>query len=393
VLPLAINETTQTASRRSPPRSPTARTRCACCSGRAARSRRLIQTLALAEAISSGLGFEPGRAATIDTDDPRCARAALRAIAPPTKPVLEPSRFTPLGAKRRIQRMALRELQRVAPAPVRRGDAAGRRAVRHARGADRGLHLCAWPCVSACPTGARVDDPDRPTFALHRGCLRAVRLCKATCPEKVIGLTPQLDLRPGAAKRACSKTEEPFPCVRCGKPFGVKSTIERITAKLAGQHWMFHGRRPAPRAAEDVRRLPRHRRDRAGLRSARRPATTVRTTRTICANGRRPEEARRVSPRRRSSPIYAGETQTPDRFFSIDLTRGRRGISAMPPRPPPLWWPRHEPNLLLTPLPRARSSQQAIGAAADVSDFPFARAVDSAVRLGSIARCARCPIM
>ena len=37
------------------------------------------------------------------------------------------------------------------------------------------------------------------------------------------------------------KEEEPFCCIRCGKPFGVKSTIERVTAKLEGKHWMFKG--------------------------------------------------------------------------------------------------------------------------------------------------------
>jgi hypothetical protein len=36
------------------------------------------------------------------------------------------------------------------------------------------------------------------------------------------------------------KEEEPFHCIACGKPFGTKSTIERIVAKLEGkQHWMF----------------------------------------------------------------------------------------------------------------------------------------------------------
>jgi hypothetical protein len=35
------------------------------------------------------------------------------------------------------------------------------------------------------------------------------------------------------------KEEEPYTCIRCGKPFGVKSTIERIIDKLAGQHWMY----------------------------------------------------------------------------------------------------------------------------------------------------------
>ena len=35
------------------------------------------------------------------------------------------------------------------------------------------------------------------------------------------------------------KQEEPFHCIRCGKPFGVKSTIERVAAKLEGKHWML----------------------------------------------------------------------------------------------------------------------------------------------------------
>ena len=66
-------------------------------------------------------------------------------------------------------------------------------------------------------------------------------LCKATCPERVITLTPQLDFRGLAAAARLLKEEEPFCCIRCGKPFGTKSTIERVTAKLAGKHWMFSG--------------------------------------------------------------------------------------------------------------------------------------------------------
>jgi ferredoxin len=64
-------------------------------------------------------------------------------------------------------------------------------------------------------------------------------LCKATCPEKVITLTPQLDFRAATASASVLKEEEPFRCIRCNKPFGVKSTIERVAAKLEGKHWMF----------------------------------------------------------------------------------------------------------------------------------------------------------
>jgi len=64
-------------------------------------------------------------------------------------------------------------------------------------------------------------------------------LCKATCPEKVITLTPRLDFRAASIGARVLKEEEPFHCIRCDKPFGVKSTIERVVAKLEGQHWMY----------------------------------------------------------------------------------------------------------------------------------------------------------
>ena len=66
-------------------------------------------------------------------------------------------------------------------------------------------------------------------------------LCKATCPEKVISLRPQLDFRAATATARVLKEESPFECIDCGKPFGVRSTIERVAAKLEGKHWMFKG--------------------------------------------------------------------------------------------------------------------------------------------------------
>jgi hypothetical protein len=55
----------------------------------------------------------------------------------------------------------------------------------------------------------------------------------------VITLKPQIDFRAATASARVLNEEEPFCCIRCGKPFGVKSTIERVTAKLEGKHWMF----------------------------------------------------------------------------------------------------------------------------------------------------------
>ena len=101
-----------------------------------------------------------------------------------------------------------------------------------------GCTLC-LACVAACPTGALGDDPERPLLALHRRCLRAVRALQGDLSGK--SHQPQAAARLPRCHRPARvlKEEEPFHCIRCGKPFGVKSTIERVSEKLEGQHWMY----------------------------------------------------------------------------------------------------------------------------------------------------------
>jgi ferredoxin len=197
----------------------------------------LAQTLALAEPILAGLGFGETRIATIETDDPFALGERLRAIEPGDA-ATRPASFQPIGAKRDVLRLALRELHHAAPAPVD--------VVALPAGAPfgtievnvEGCTLC-LACVSACPTGALLDDPERPTLRFIEDACVQCGLCQATCPEKVIGLKPQIDFRAATATARVLKQEEPFHCIRCGKPFGVRSTIERVTAKLEGKHWMF----------------------------------------------------------------------------------------------------------------------------------------------------------
>jgi ferredoxin len=197
----------------------------------------LAQTVALAKPILAGLGFAGERTATIETDDPDQLGESLRAI-PPMNGAAKPATFAAVGSKREVVRLALREMHGVAPAPVD--------VVALPKGAPfgsvdvnvDGCTLC-LSCVSACPTGAMSDDPEKPMLRFAEDACVQCGLCAATCPEKVITLKPQIDFRAATAMSRVIKQEEPFPCVRCGKPFGVKSSVERVVAKLEGKHWMF----------------------------------------------------------------------------------------------------------------------------------------------------------
>jgi ferredoxin len=199
----------------------------------------LMRTLRFAEPILSGLGFGANRAAVIETDDPDALGAALRDISSGTA-AKEPASFQPMGAKRDVMKLALRELQRAAPAPVDvitlpAGAPFGKVEVN-----VEGCTLC-LACVAACPTGAMIDDPERPMLRFQEDACVQCGLCMATCPERVISLVPQIDFTAVTAPARVVKQEEPFHCISCGKPFGTKSTIERVTAKLEGKHWMFKG--------------------------------------------------------------------------------------------------------------------------------------------------------
>jgi len=195
----------------------------------------LRQTIAFAEPILAALGF--GSVATIETDDPDALGESLRAIATHAPPPRLAS-LVPVGAKRQVLRLALRALHEVAPTPV---EVIALPAGAPFGGVEidvPGCTLC-LACVSACPTGALGDDPERPLLRFTEDACVQCGLCKATCPEKVISLVPRLDFAAVTAPARILKEEEAFFCIACGRPFGVKSTIERISKKLEGRHWMY----------------------------------------------------------------------------------------------------------------------------------------------------------
>ena len=188
------------------------------------------------DAALAGLGHGAGRLELLLETDPDAVEAHLHDLA--DLPAMPAATFLPMGDKRALMRLALQELHAHAPAPADHvplpdGAPFGRVVVDTA-----GCTLC-LACVSVCPTGALVDHPERPSVSFVEDACVQCGLCKNTCPESVIRLQPRLNFTDEARQPVLIKEEEPFECIRCGKPFGTRSSIERIVEKLGEKHWMY----------------------------------------------------------------------------------------------------------------------------------------------------------
>ena len=192
----------------------------------------------LAGTVMAGLGYGENRTAIVETADPEELAKFLDGLAPVQGPT--PAEFKIMGRKRQVMTPALAHLHAFAPKPrdvlpLPAGAPFGAITVDVA-----GCTLC-LSCVGACPANALKDNPtEKPQLSfLEANCVQC-GLCRATCPEKVITLEPRLSFLASARAYQVIKEEEPFNCIRCGKPFGTRSSIERIAEKLKA-HPMFAG--------------------------------------------------------------------------------------------------------------------------------------------------------
>ncbi|SDX12302.1 4Fe-4S binding protein [Litoreibacter albidus] len=170
--------------------------------------------------------------ALLDIADPDALSAHLFARdvagAQVTNPIL------PLGSRRQIARLSAKALSPEAET-LSLPDHAPYGAVL----VDTDACTLCLACVSLCPSGALVDNPDMPQLRFQEDACLQCGLCSNVCPEDAITLQPQMNLTDAALSQEVLNEEEPFACVECGSLFGVKSTVEKIMEKLAGNHAMF----------------------------------------------------------------------------------------------------------------------------------------------------------
>ncbi|NNE82251.1 MAG: 4Fe-4S binding protein [Silicimonas sp.] len=183
--------------------------------------------LALANAI---LGDDT-RLQCLQVEDPDAMSAALFDQAPAAQ-IAEP--ILPQGGRREVTRVAATALTDAeAPIPLPEGAPYGAVVI------DADACTLCLACVSLCPVGALGDNPDKPQVRFQETACLQCGICARTCPEDAITLEPQLNLAKEALTHRVLIEEEPFECIECGAPFGVKSTIEKIVGTLQDKHWMF----------------------------------------------------------------------------------------------------------------------------------------------------------
>ncbi|MEO1294080.1 MAG: 4Fe-4S binding protein, partial [Pseudomonadota bacterium] len=192
---------------------------------------------ALAEAVLAATGDAAPRLRLVDPADPDAMAETLRGEAPAPTGV-EP--IMAAGGRRDGTRLAATALATAggralpaAPLPLPEGAPYGAVLVN-----TDTCTLC-LACAGLCPTGALMDNPDSPELSFRESACIQCGICANVCPETAITLEPRLDLTDAAFKPVVKKAEEPFACIECGALFGVKSTVERIIAKLQGNHAMF----------------------------------------------------------------------------------------------------------------------------------------------------------
>ncbi len=186
---------------------------------------------ALVRSMLMGTGIGPDRLIVIESDDPDALTDALYSEVPAT---LTHEPISPLGDKRTATRLSIAALAPEGGAfDLPEGAPYGEVIV------NQGACTLCLACVSQCPVGALLDNPDMPQLRFRESACLQCGICENTCPENAITLAPRFDPANAAREPRVLHEDEPALCIECNKPFGSRGTIERIIEKLGGAHWMF----------------------------------------------------------------------------------------------------------------------------------------------------------
>jgi ferredoxin len=199
----------------------------------------------LANSILKAYGFDE-RIHLILTDSAEDLSAASKAMGAlrqrgSLSPLCTPASIGLSTQKRETLEAALEHLQKQAKTPLpEAGVVLPKSSLLGGLSINKDACTLCMSCVSGCPEGALLDNPDEPILSfIEKQCVQC-GICVQTCPENALVLAPRLrTIEQRKQKDILNKTEA-FHCISCGKAFGTLKMVDLMLTKL-GAHGAFAG--------------------------------------------------------------------------------------------------------------------------------------------------------
>ena len=155
--------------------------------------------------------------------------------------ICTPASFGLSNQKRETLEAVLEHLQKQAKTPIpEAGVALPKNALLGGLAIHKDACTLCMSCVSSCPEGALLDNPDEPILSfIEKQCVQC-GICAQTCPEHALTLEPRLQTVEQRKQKVALNQTEAFHCISCGKPFGTAKMVDLMLAKL-GAHGAFAG--------------------------------------------------------------------------------------------------------------------------------------------------------
>lgn len=199
----------------------------------------------LANAILKAFGFDE-RIQLISAhsqDDVQLVSHAMRTMRQrgTLSPICTPASYGFSNQKRETLEAALEYLQKQAKIPLPEvGATLPKHSLLGGLAINQDACTLCMSCVSSCPEGALIDNPDEPILSfIEKQCVQC-GICTQTCPEQALNLEPRLQTVERRKQKQTLNQAPAFHCISCGKPFGTAKMVDLMLAKL-GAHGAFAG--------------------------------------------------------------------------------------------------------------------------------------------------------
>ncbi len=205
----------------------------------------LEEQIYLANAILKAYGFDE-RIQMVVADSAKDLQSASKAMGALRQrgalhAICTPASFGFSNQKRETVEAVLEHLQKQAKIPLPEiGAALPKNSLLGGLTINKDACTLCMSCVSSCPEGALLDNPDEPILSfIEKQCVQC-GICAQTCPEHALTLAPRIQSVEQRKQRAILNETEAFHCISCGKPFGTLKMVDLMLTKL-GAHGAFAG--------------------------------------------------------------------------------------------------------------------------------------------------------